>query len=493
MPTLSGKQSRSLSEALDDAFDSVEALDEFLWEMLGKRLHNVAYGGDAQVLRFKLIRKADAEGWVLRLIAAACEARPASGALRQLAAEAGLSAAPADLAEAVLAGSSLERVILEDSPFLDVSAWRVRLGELEAQVCRVEVPAGTRSTAGTGFLVGPGLVLTNYHVVGALHRSMADPGAVRLRFDYKATPDGTQVSEGTTYRLADDWLAAWRPPSAVDDLPAPGDKLPGPGELDFAVLRVAGAPGEEPIGRAGLLAGAPDRGWIRLDPHGPDGGDAGYPLLILQHPSDEPLKLAFGQSAGLNANRTRLRHQVSTRRGSSGSPCLNTRLEVVALHHAGDPNFDPAHKPAWNAAIPIAAIRDCLDAGHLLALRAGRHHGQRHDRVRRDVHRGAVAGPADQRRPRRRGQQRPADLRPVSERDLHQGYRRLLLRREPQHAERHHQRGERPAGRPDAVAQEPGLNARRGGALRVPVAQLVIVGDDARDRPPVGRPVGPEH
>ena len=67
-----------------------------------------------------------------------------------------------------------------------------------------------------------------------------------------------------------------------------------------------------------------------------------------------------GQSDGLNANETRLRHQVNTKRGSSGSPCLNARLELVALHHAGDPNFDPARRPAWNAAVPIAAIRGYL-------------------------------------------------------------------------------------------------------------------------------------
>jgi hypothetical protein len=367
MPTLSGKQSRKLNEALDDAFDGIEALDEFLWEMLDKRLHNVAYGGDAQILRFKLIKKADAEGWVLRLIVAACETRPTNTALRDIAAELGLSAAPAELHEVTPAGISLERVILETAPFLDVSAWRARLSELEAQVCRVEVPAGTRSTAGTGFLVGPDLVLTNYHVVDVLHKKMANPREARLRFDYKATPDGTRVNEGTICRLADDWLVAWRPPSEVDDMIAPADKLPAPDELDFALLRVEGTPGSQPIGRADRVPGAPDRGWIRLDGPSMDSCDAGYPLLILQHPSDQPLKLAVGQSDGLNANQTRLRHKVNTNRGSSGSPCLNVRLDVVALHHAGDPNFDPVHKPAWNAAIPIVAIRDYLTAGNFLA------------------------------------------------------------------------------------------------------------------------------
>jgi hypothetical protein len=33
MPTLSGALTRKLNEALDEAFDGPEALDEFLWEM----------------------------------------------------------------------------------------------------------------------------------------------------------------------------------------------------------------------------------------------------------------------------------------------------------------------------------------------------------------------------------------------------------------------------------------------------------------------------
>jgi hypothetical protein len=350
MPTLSGRLSRRLNEALDDAFDSPEALDEFLFEMLDKRLHNVSADKDLQVRRFQLIRKADSQGWVLDLIVAAGQARPQSAALREIAAEVGLSAAAA----------GLERVILDAVPFLDIAVLRARLGELEAQVCRVEVPAPTRPAAGTGFLIGPNLVLTNYHVIDVLHQGLANPAETRLRFDYRALPDGTRVSEGTVARLDGDWLAAWRPPSEVDDLSDPGGKVPAPGELDFAVLRIGQSLGDQPMGRAERLPAAPNRGWIRLDQAGPNGFDAGSPLLILQHPSDEPLKVAFGQSDGLNANGTRLRHRVNTKPGSSGSPCLNARLEVVALHHAGDPNFDPAHKPAWNAAVPIAAIRDCL-------------------------------------------------------------------------------------------------------------------------------------
>ena len=151
---------------------------------------------------------------------------------RAVAAELGLGTVP----------PSLERIIMASVPFVDVSTWRAQLGELEAQVCRVEVPAGLQATVGTGFLVGPDLCLTNFHVVKPLIDQLADPGQVRLRFDYKRAADGTVVSEGTQFALAGDWLVAARPPSAVDVLADPGNHLPGPDELDFALLRVRDEP-----------------------------------------------------------------------------------------------------------------------------------------------------------------------------------------------------------------------------------------------------------
>jgi hypothetical protein len=364
VPTLNGRQVQQLSDGLLDAFPDADELEMFLDVMLDKRLAELAPPSVNNRIRvYKLIRAADAQGWVLQLVSAARQARPGNAAVREVAEQVGLAAAPASQDQdgqdqASRDQTSLERIILASAPFLDVSTWRAQLGELEAQVCRVEVPAGLKSTVGTGFLVGPDLCLTNFHVVKVLVDRMADPRQTRLRFDYRRAEDGTVVDPGTEFHLAHDWLVAGRPPSAVDELADPGTRLPAPDELDFALLRVRESPGEQPIGRAEGLPDAPRRGWIRQA--GADGFAAGHPLLVLQHPEDAPLKLAFGQSDGLNANATRLRHQVNTRPGSSGSPCLNAKLELVALHHAGDPNFAPGHHPAYNAAVPIAAIRDYL-------------------------------------------------------------------------------------------------------------------------------------
>ena len=79
-------------------------------------------------------------------------------------------AAPAKLDEVAPAGIAWSASSWSLPRSWTSATWRARLGELEAQVCRVEVPARDRPTAGTGFLVGPDLVLTKYHVIEVLQR-----------------------------------------------------------------------------------------------------------------------------------------------------------------------------------------------------------------------------------------------------------------------------------------------------------------------------------
>jgi hypothetical protein len=346
MAQLSGKQTGQLSDALRDAF-LPDGLDQLLLYALEIRREDLSLDGDYRARLYSILRHANAEGWVYDLVVAARDARPRNAGLQVLAAEFGLSSSP----------QNLERIIVPAVPFSDVGAWRARLGELECQVCRVEIPAGLKATVGTGFLVAPDLCLTNHHVVQPLIDKHAEPADVRLRFDFRRADDGTVVSEGTCFPLADDWLAASRPPSRADDDPAAG--LPADDELDFALLRLAGEPGNSPAGRADQVPNSPPRGWIRSVGEAPE---AGHPLSILQHPDGAPLKIAFGHSTGLNTNGTRLRYTVNTAGGSSGSPCLDAQLDLVGLHHAGDPNFDTGHQPEYNAAIPIRAITDYLSA-----------------------------------------------------------------------------------------------------------------------------------
>ena len=63
----------------------------------------------------------------------------------------------------------------------------------------------------------------------------------------------------------------------------------------------------------------------------------------------------IGSVDKFNAGGTRMRHTANSKKGSSGSPCLNANLQLVALHHA----HDPAYPPQWNQAVPFGLIRSC--------------------------------------------------------------------------------------------------------------------------------------
>jgi hypothetical protein len=66
----------------------------------------------------------------------------------------------------------------------------------------------------------------------------------------------------------------------------------------------------------------------------------GEPLMILQHPAAEPLKLSIGSVAQPDFGGTRVAYTANTLGGSSGSPCFNSALAPVALHHWGDVNHN---------------------------------------------------------------------------------------------------------------------------------------------------------
>ena len=85
------------------------------------------------------------------------------------------------------------------------------------------------------------------------------------------------------------------------------------------------------------------------------------------------MKLALDTQAiiGVNGNATRVRYRTNTEPGSSGSPCFDANWNLVALHHAGDPNFTPGYNPQYNQGIPIATIAKLLKQRHKFELLAG--------------------------------------------------------------------------------------------------------------------------
>jgi hypothetical protein len=242
----------------------------------------------------------------------------------------------------------------------DINAFRTGLAEVEGRVCRIEITTPQGTQYGTGFLVGPSVIVTNHHVAQPLVDGGVGPDQAIARFDYKAL-GGQVVQQGTPVLLdANDWLVDDSPMSPVDTQQEPRTAEPGPDQLDYTFLRLAQAAGSEPIGKGDDMS--PQRGWIKLARQ-PAEPPADSPLLVVQHPSALPLKLAMEMNGVIDTRYggTRVRHRVNTEPGSSGSPCFSPDWQLVGLHHVGDPNFEPQHAPEYNEAISINAILDLLE------------------------------------------------------------------------------------------------------------------------------------
>lgn len=235
-----------------------------------------------------------------------------------------------------------QRNIRPNLPQLDAHVWISRFQDIERQVCRVE---RNGNAAGTGFLVGPDAVLTNWHVVeGAIQAGALS--AVTCRFDYLRLVDGTR-QPGVSVGLHQAGCLSFGSYAPAELTKTPDNPEPNSGELDYALLRLASAVGNKNDGE--------ERGWIRL-PDSEMPMKKGDPLIIVQHPDGSPMKLALDTNAilGVNANRTRVRYTTNTEAGSSGSPVFTLDWALVALHHFGDPAWVG---PVYNQGVPAQLIR----------------------------------------------------------------------------------------------------------------------------------------
>jgi V8-like Glu-specific endopeptidase len=199
--------------------------------------------------------------------------------------------------------------------------------------------------AGTGFLVGDDLLLTAGHVLGGSPWPPTDVSAFEAIFDYREGPRSPDET-GTRVPIAR-FLCGSLPTSqenrgAVNEPDAPADRL------DFALVRLGW--------KIGLDAdpGYSVRGWYQLPQ--PAYAYANATLLYL-----------FGHTAGMvlqntrtvgliqaNLSTTRLRYKTNTAPGSSGSPVIDERGRLVALHHysAGGQNQGV---PIWRIATALLA------------------------------------------------------------------------------------------------------------------------------------------
>jgi hypothetical protein len=249
--------------------------------------------------------------------------------------------------------AALEQVINSKDNFLDIAQLIGAIYSARA-VCLIQSPKG--QARGTGFLIGPDLVLTNNHV---LPRRELLPDAA-ARFDFVTDLNGV--------------------PSPGREFPFVTDFFHGspPEQLDYSLIRLTAAPLPPGLTEDDRRAGTSLLDLVQRQKH------RGYLLLaprfiqqqqrvnIIQHPVSERGTMA-AMKAVLTQNYvptdmtdTRIHYLADTMGGSSGSPVFNASWEVVALHHSGgpyppEPIADKSRK-AWkgvfrvNEGIPARAI-----------------------------------------------------------------------------------------------------------------------------------------
>jgi endonuclease G, mitochondrial len=171
-------------------------------------------------------------------------------------------------------------------------------------VCRIVLRKQKRLIGyGTGFLVAPGVLLTNHHVLSSTELV----SEAIAQFRYERTICGT---EATPVEFS------------LETTPSPILNK----ELDFALVSIGGPTPLDPFG------------WLYLNPQ-PGKAFIGEFLTIIQHPDGERKQVCVRENRLLKYDESGpyVWYQTDTVGGSSGSPVFNNSWEVVALHHSGVP------------------------------------------------------------------------------------------------------------------------------------------------------------
>lgn len=177
-----------------------------------------------------------------------------------------------------------------------------------ARTCvgRIHVLANNKRGWATGFLVGPGLVLTNHHVFA----DATSVGDSRIAFDYWCDVAGNRPTDPDEYDFRPDLFFI------------------SSEELDYALVQVA------PTSAGGQSIAS--RRYLRLIR---ESGKAkkGEFVTILQHPDGKPLQVAVRENKVTRAEPQEpfIRYDADTAHGASGSPVFNDQFQVVALHSSG--------------------------------------------------------------------------------------------------------------------------------------------------------------
>ena len=320
---LSSDDRKQLRKAIQKAYPDLSDLRLFVDEALNRNLADIVNVHQSnRVVVFDLIKWAIAKGYIGDLVLALSKDTD-NAELRAICRQV--------LQQRLSLNPSSTRSVLDAPLALEPSNWDLDISSEELQsflpkrstveadvgtlsrglqlanaVCKITFSDRSPDACGTGVLIAPDLVLTNYHVLS--RQADADLNAIaqsaQFEFGYVST---TTDKVSRIQRLR---VVGGEPVVSFSPI----------NELDYVVLRVAY--GDD----------------VRLKPVAYDAVstlEARSPLNILQHPEGEQMKVSLSNNGVVKTNLDRglVLYVNETKRGSSGSPCFDAEWKLVALHH----------------------------------------------------------------------------------------------------------------------------------------------------------------
>lgn len=172
-------------------------------------------------------------------------------------------------------------------------------------IARLQVDSETGRQQATGFLVAPGLLMTNHHVL----------------------PDAEAAIGGLAQFGYWHDVAGGDNPTVTFDM-EPERFFASDKELDFAVVAVS------PTATNGVALS--ERGYLKLSP-GTGKTHVGKFVTIVQHPDGDYMQIALRENKVITASQDEfvIRYSADTAHGSSGAPVFNDSFQIAALHSGG--------------------------------------------------------------------------------------------------------------------------------------------------------------
>lgn len=323
MLELSNGDRRVLREAIQSAYSEPDNLSIFVREELNENLAVIAGSGiPYRTIVFKLIDWAIARGYIEDLILAlqqdtqnrpdiqyfcarVLQQRIALNPTQSSAVGIVIPLDPTIWGIDVLA-EDLE-VFLPRQFTFEADVGKLQQGlELANAVCKITFRDRSPSESGTGVLIAPDLVLTNYHVLSREAEANLNTLArtIQFEFGYVSTAFGEVRRTQCLTAVEESPVIAFSPTET----------------LDYALIRLKNQP-DFTVKPVPLNITAP------LNPRSP--------LNILQHPEGEYLKVSLSNNGVVKTRPDKglVLYVNQTKQGSSGSPCFDEEWRLVALHH----------------------------------------------------------------------------------------------------------------------------------------------------------------